>query len=415
MDNVNLESALSSVVLHDSDEGVAAKVGRAFEYYSADNIQEALSLLMGDEKLLKSSYVQVLAGNCYRRIQDTEKALNCWHKALEISPNEYNAYLNIGNTMYIQGDVPAAIENWTKAFTIQPENPTISLNLAVAYKNKGCRIKSTKLFERYLKYSRANITSEYLSVKETMLRLRSKVDLYFKKLNEFKEAGNLKAVVATYIRLISTYADLPNVYQNLGSIFLFDKNYDKALEFFLIVYKNCECPAQVIWSIANLYEQKKEKPLAYCFYKRCEKFIPRSSTRYKILGQKLQSLFYSAKTKELCDERIALAKAFEAKNLYEDALVEYENAVMLSTEEMPEIEHKLEVLRNYINPEPAVIADLYTKINTFMNNKRFNSCIELCDRIILLSDVNSKEGMYAVRCKTECKRILVTREHIERH
>lgn len=414
MENVNLDSAISSVVLHDSDEGIAVKVGKAYEYYTADNISEALSILLSDEKLTKSSYVQVLIGNCHRKLNDNKKALEAWHKALEISPNEYNAYLNIGNMMFVQGEIPDAIEYWTKAYAIQPESPPVVLNLAIAYKNKGCRIKSTRLFEKYLRYCKESISSEYLSVKETMIRLRGKVDIGFRRIKELKEEGNLRAIMTMYVKLISTYADLPSVYLNLANIFMYDKNYEKALEFFLIVYKNYECSGQVIWNIASLYEILKKRPEAYCFYKRCERFIPKTSSRYKVLAQKIQSLFYSAKTKELSDEHLALAKEYEAKNLYEDAIVEYENGILLSTEELPEAEHKLEVLQKYVNPEPFVIADLYSRINTYMTNKKFNSCIELCDRIIQLSDVNSKEGMYAVRCKTECKRILVTREHMER-
>ena len=38
--------------------------------------------------------------------------------------------------------------------------------------------------------------------------------------------------------------------------------------------------------------------------------------------------------------------------------------------------------------------------------KKFNRCIDLCDRLITLDNGDSQKGLYAVRCKTECKRLL---------
>lgn len=413
MNNVNLSTTITSASLHDTEEGMRAKITKAVEYYNAENIQETLNLVLNDKDLLKSSYVHVLIGNCYRKQNKIDSALKSWQKAVEINEKEYNAYINIANVQFVQGDAAQAIENWTKAFSIQPENPVVCLNLAIAYNQKGCRIKSTKFFERYLRYNRNNMSREYLSVKESMLRLRTKVDYYFKKLAALKNTGNLKLMATINLKMISIYADLPTVYNNLGQIFMFTKDYDKALDFFLTVYKNFPYSPLVLWNIATIFERKGKRDWAYCFYKRCSDIMPKTSQKAKVITEKANSFVFKVKTKENSDIHLKEAKDFEAKNLYEDALVEYENAYLLSPDELADIEHKIQVLKTYIQPEPFVIADLYSRINNAMNNNLLKQCVEMCDRIILLSDSNSKESSYALKCKTECKRILATRGRID--
>lgn len=413
MNNVNLSTTISPQSLHDTEEGMRAKISKAVEYYNAENIQETLNLLLNDKELLKSSYVHVLIGNCYRKQNKIDSAMSCWNKAIEINEKEYNAYINIANVQFVKGDTALAIENWTKAYSIQPENPVVCLNLAVAYNQKGCRIKSTKFFERYLRYNRNSMTREYLSVKESLVKLRTKVDYYFKKLTELKNTGNLKLMATINLKMISIYPDLPTVYHNLGQIFMFMRDYEKALEFFLVVFKNFPYSPLVVWNIALIYEKKGKKDLAYCFFKRCSDMMPNTSQKARVITEKANALTFKVKTKENSELHLKAAKDFEAKNLYEDALMEYENAYMLSPDELADIEHKIQILRTYVQPEPFVIAELYSKINTAMNNNRLKQCIEMCDRIILLSEPNSKESTYALKCKTECKRILSTRGRID--
>ena len=45
-----------------------------------------------------------------------------------------------------------------------------------------------------------------------------------------------------------------------------------------------------------------------------------------------------------------------------------------------------------------------------MSRKKLNECINVCDRIMALGENRSKEVMYAMKCKTECRRILIARE-----
>ena len=45
MNNVNLSTTITSASLHDTEEGMRAKITKAVEYYNAENIQETLNLV----------------------------------------------------------------------------------------------------------------------------------------------------------------------------------------------------------------------------------------------------------------------------------------------------------------------------------------------------------------------------------
>lgn len=131
-------------------------------------------------------------GNCYKKLGSKNSAMAHWKKAVEISPLEHSAYINIANELYEQGNAAEAILNWHTAATIVPENPTVNLNLALAYDKKGSRIKATKYFEKYLRYEKKVNTQNYLTIKHTISNLTAKVDFLAKKVEEFKLKKDLK-------------------------------------------------------------------------------------------------------------------------------------------------------------------------------------------------------------------------------
>ncbi len=404
-------SEISSVIEFDNAANVSSEtlvhVQKAYEYYAANNIQEAMNLIQRDSKLAEIPYCQVLLGNCHRHNNNIDQALLCWKKAIDLSPKEYAAYLNIGNVQYAQNNLQQAIAFWTKAYSIRPESVVINLNLAVAYNKKGSWVKSTKFFERYMRFFRGDSNKQYESVKETLYRLRIKADFYFKKLQEVKEEGSVESIISLYKKIISTYSNVPTVYYNLANVLLYSKSYANALEVFMILYKYYPEFSKVTWCIAELYNKLGKKDYAYCFYKRSEAVIAPTSTKYRTLQAKINGLMYIAKSDQKSQEHLELAKEFEADNMYEEALMEYENSLMLAITPPDEVEIRIDELRMYTDPDETIIGELHNEINDCMNMKKLERCIALCDRIILLSDGSSQKGMYAIRCKTECKRLLM--------
>ena len=370
MENADLEnvSGLSGVSFND-DNISGDRIKRAYEMYEMGRYTEVLAMTEADSQISSSGYGQVLIGNCYRSLNDKEKAISHWKKAVEISPLEYSAYINIGNELYKDGKISEAIYNWQLACTIMPENPTVNLNLANAYNQKNSRIKATKYFEKYLQYEKKINTPEYFKVKQVLVNLKAKVDFYARKVEEFKLQRNLKGIAALYLKMIATYANLPAIYANIAEIFFFDKNYEKALEFYLVVYLNYPYSTKIILEIANLYLILGKNSYAYVYYKRAIDLLPEGTSYYSKVKSKIASLSFVLNDAEIVDSHLQKARDAEADNDYELAIDEYENYMLLTESENPDIKQLIDKYKLFVNPEPFVINVLYNQIPDLMNRK----------------------------------------------
>lgn len=412
MDNINSENitGLSDVKFQDVDSSSHEKINRAYEMYTAGRYKEALAVCEADSQISNTAYGQVLIGNCYKQLGDKISAMSHWRKAIEISPLEPSSYINIANHLYSTGNVNEAILNWHIAGSIMPENPTISLNLANAYNKKGSRIKSTKYFEKYLRYEKNINAPSYIKTKQVFANLTAKVDFFAKTVEEYKLQKDLKTIAALYLKMISTYANLPNIYANIAEIFYFDKNYEKSLEFYLLVYIYFSHTPKVLLEIANLYYILKQNSYAYVYYHRAVKNLPEGTSYFNKVKSKLSSLSSVLRDPELIETHLQKAREAESNNEYELAIDEYENFLILSESEDGGIQQIIDRYKIFVNPEPFVISVLYNQIPDLMNRKKLNTCVELCDRIMTMSTQNSKEVVYAMKCKADCKRIIIARE-----
>lgn len=412
MDNtdINNNAGLSGVEIDSSGTVGSDRLARAYELYETKRYNEAIALAQGDSQISSSAYGHVLIGNCYKALKNKSEAIAHWKKAVEISPLEHNAYINIANEFYAEGKISEAIHNWTIASTIVPENPKVNLNLATAYNKKGSRIKSTRYFEKYLRYETNATSQEYLNVKHIFSNLTAKVDFYAKKVEEFKLKKDLKTIAALYLKMISTYANLPNIYANIAEIFYFDKNYEKSLEFFMAVYLNYPHTTKVLLDIANLCYILQKPSYAYVYYSRALDSLPEGTSYYVKANEKLRSLSYVLNETDMIESHLQAARDAEADNDYEKAIDEYENYIILSRSEHTDLQQIIDKYKIFLNPEPFVINVLYSEIPELMNRKKLNSCVDVCDRILKMATHNSKEVVYAMKCKAECKRIIIARE-----
>lgn len=410
IENLNNNSALSSIKEENIESSSIENINRAYDNYDKGKYQEALAIAESNTQISSTSNGQVLIGNCYYKLNNKEKAITSWKKAISISPLEYSAYLNIGNELYKQKKINEAILNWHLASSIVPENPCINLNLANAYDKKENRILATKYFEKYLKYEKNTHSPEYVKIKHIFNNLTAKIDFYAKKVEEYKLQKDIKTIAALYFKMISTYANLPAIYANIAEIFIFDKNYEKALEFYKKVYLNFPYTPQIVLEIANIHYLLNQASYAYVYYKRVFDLVPEGTSFSNKIKSKLSSLSSIVSDSEILNTHLEKAKVAESNNEYEIAIDEYENYIILSESEKPDIQQKIDKFKIFLNPEPFVINVLYSQIQDLMRRKKLKTCIDVCDRIITMGDNHSKEVIYAMRCKTECRRIIIAKE-----
>lgn len=396
------------VGVQDSDKELLVK---AHELYDSGRYQEVILYFSQQQQLSNSAHAQVLLANAYLSSGDEKSAMNHWKKAAEISPLAPFSYINMANYYYGKGKIHDAILNWTIATTIVPENPKINLNLALAYDKINNRVKATKFFEKFLKYETDNNSSEYILVKHKIGNMLAKIEFYAKKVEEMKLQKDLKAIAALYLKMIATYALVPAVYGNIAEIFSFDKNYQKALEFYQLVYLYFPFTNKILIEIANICYMLRYNSYAYAYYKRAITNLPEGTSYYAKISNLINSLSSVANDAEVLQSHLSKAKEAAANCDYEVAIDEYEIYLTLTESDSPELQQIIDRYKIFVNPEPFVISVLYNQIPELMNKRNFEACIEVCDRIITMSKEHSKEVVAAIKYKSDCKRILAAREN----
>ena len=138
--------------------------------------------------------------------------------------------------------------------------------------------------------------------------------------------------------------------------------------------------------------------------------LPEGTSHHTKIKAKLTNLSSVVNDPEVIELHLERAKTAENNNAYEEAIDEYENYLILSESENPDIQQTIDKYKIFANPEPFVINVLYNQIADLMNRKKLNACIDVCDRIMAMGEGRSKEVIYAMKCKTECKRILIAKE-----
>jgi Flp pilus assembly protein TadD len=106
--------------------------------------------LTSDPGLLAATYANL--GAAYRKLGEDEKARTSYDQALQLNPNQYNAYLGLGELLEKQSRLDEAISNYSKAVELRPTD-TGFLLLGRALERTGRRSEALAAYQAALKLS----------------------------------------------------------------------------------------------------------------------------------------------------------------------------------------------------------------------------------------------------------------------
>jgi Flp pilus assembly protein TadD len=106
--------------------------------------------LTSDPGLLAATYANL--GAAYRKLGEDEKARTSYDQALRLNPNQYNAYLGLGELLEKQSRLDEAISNYSKAVELRPTD-TGFLLLGRALERTGRRSEALAAYQAALKLS----------------------------------------------------------------------------------------------------------------------------------------------------------------------------------------------------------------------------------------------------------------------
>jgi protein O-mannosyl-transferase len=106
--------------------------------------------LTSDPGLLASTYANL--GTAYRKLGEDEKARESYDQALRLNPNQFNAYLGLGQLLEKQNRMDEAINNYSRSVELRPTD-TGFLFLGHALESAGRRSEALAAYENALRLS----------------------------------------------------------------------------------------------------------------------------------------------------------------------------------------------------------------------------------------------------------------------
>lgn len=145
------------------DKGLEAFEAEDYEV-AAQEFEQAIAKGVNDSKL---EDIYAALGNSYLELEQYEEAIEAQQKALEINPDHYQSWVNLGVVYRLMGDLDQAEASYNKALAIEPDYAELHASLGVLYIVKGEPEQAITTLEKaialdpQLAVSHANIALAY--------------------------------------------------------------------------------------------------------------------------------------------------------------------------------------------------------------------------------------------------------------
>lgn len=340
--------------VEDNSDIEKSVIDAARKHFKDGNYDFAIKLYLGLLKTSASARLYFDVGLCYYKKSDYDSAIEYLTMAGNLDIRNSSAYSYLGNCYFRKLDAKNAIENWTIARSISPKDEFVCLNLAMAYFVKGMSYESVFYYQKYLKYSVNRETQQYLSIQKNMNELFETANDYY--IQGERERARNEGILAekNYKLAMKKYPVVSDYSYALASLYYDIKNYqDASIYYEISLREHSQRDKNIVLRLADCYEKTNDYRMAYCFYNRYLRYSISSQNEYLEITKKMSGL------KKLLDSSVVditleLAKQYYNNNEYYKSLLEYENCVILDSDNKFEYEDTIRKLRSFINPESIV-------------------------------------------------------------
>ncbi len=340
--------------VEDNSDIEKSVIDAARKHFKDGNYDFAIKLYLGLLKTSASARLYFDVGLCYYKKSDYDSAIEYLTMAGNLDIRNSSAYSYLGNCYFRKLDAKNAIENWTIARSISPKDEFVCLNLAMAYFVKGMSYESVFYYQKYLKYSVNRETQQYLSIQKNMNELFETANDYY--IQGERERARNEGILAekNYKLAMKKYPVVSDYSYALASLYYDIKNYqDASIYYEISLREHSQRDKDIVLRLADCYEKTNDYRMAYCFYNKYLRYSISSQNEYLEITKKMSGL------KKLLDSSVVditleLAKQYYNNNEYYKSLLEYENCVILDSDNKFEYEDTIRKLRSFINPESIV-------------------------------------------------------------
>lgn len=190
------------------------------EYYLflRDNRQ---SIAMANEALKQNNYLDkayFFKGINFLELKDTAKAISSFQTAVEVNPDNYDAYIHLGILFFRKN--PVLAEQYLKnALSLQPENLDVLYDLGLLYQDNGRFNEAMQLYQKLM--------DKYPAFRESYFNMGY---IHLENLKLYREAIKYFSQAITADSMYyAAYYNRGFCYELLGDVMNAERDYRKAL------------------------------------------------------------------------------------------------------------------------------------------------------------------------------------------
>lgn len=377
--------------VEDNSDIEESVINAARKHFKDGNYDSAIRLYLGLLKTSASSKLYLDVGLCYYKKGDFDTAIEYLTHATTLDFRNSIAFSYIGNCYFRKLDAQNAIENWTISRSLSPRDEFVCLNLAIAYFAKNMSYESTYFYSKYLKYAQNKETSQYKSIQKNMNEMFQTANDYY------IEAQKNKGLLAekNYLYAIKKYPIISEYSLALADLYYGIKSYQQAIPYYeLALREYSENIKDIYLKIAQCFQAVNDYRMAYCFYNRYVKYIISSQGEYLEITRTIMNLKKMLDI-SASDITLEVAKQHYENNEYHEALIEYENYVILNPQLKSEYEHEINKLKSFVNSEEIITRKYLDKGKELLKRGETKGANKYFTEVMHLSNPKSDEYKFA--------------------
>tara|TARA_B100000767_G_scaffold233178_1_gene225400 strand:+ start:371 stop:2557 length:2187 start_codon:yes stop_codon:yes gene_type:complete len=199
-------------------------------------------------------------------LKNYDAAIESYQMALQIKPDYFAAYFNVGNILYTKGDLDTAIKKYKKALSLNPDYAEAYISMGVALSEQG---KPEEAIDAYKKV---------LALKPYY------AEAYFSMGSVFKDQGKIEEAIEAYKKALALKPDYAEAYNNLGIALDDQGKQEEAIEAFTKVLSLQPDHAESHYNLGVVLREQGKLEEAIEAYKKALALQPDYAEAYNNLG-----------------------------------------------------------------------------------------------------------------------------------
>ena len=291
-----------------------------------------------------------------QNLRRNEEAISACFKAIELQPDNFNAFNTLGNAFLGVGDSEQAIKSFRKAISINPDIAEVHLNLGKALRGLGILSEAEECFKTAIAL-RTDYAEAYLNLGIL-----------------YRSHGNLDKAVANLLQAVKSNPEFAEAYNILGNVLVEQDKLDAAVACYQQALQTKPGYAEAYFNLGNAFTEKENFDEAVTNYQLALTFKPEFAPVYCKLGNAL------LKQEKLDEAASSYQHALTIKPDFSEAY----NGLGNVLREQGEPDKAIDTYHNALVIKPDFAEVHYNISNAFFDQGRLEEAIESCHQALAI-------------------------------